>query len=109
MISEYLGDAMDSIASFAQTMTTIIVSLVTFPFILFFLLKDGEQFRDFCLRLFPKKFRDDIDEILDNMNTKVGSYIQGQIFVYFCIVVILFIGFFIICIVFVFIFVIVYT
>jgi len=96
MIGEYLGDAMDSIASFAQTMTTIIVSLVTFPFILFFLLKDGEQFRDFCLRLFPKKFRDDIDEILDNMNTKVGSYIQGQIFVAFCIGVLLYIGYVII-------------
>src|SRR5699024_12725157 len=36
------GDAMQGIRSFASTLTTIIVSLVTFHFVLFFLLKDAK-------------------------------------------------------------------
>jgi len=90
------GDAMQGIRSFASTLTTIIVSLVTFPFVLFFLLKDGKRFKTYFLSLFPKKFRNDMANILHNMDTQVGSYIQGQIFVALCIGVLLFIGYMII-------------
>lgn len=96
MIMEYVGDAAKSIASFASTLTTIVVSLVTFPFVLFFLLKDGQRFKEYFLSLFPKKFRTDIKHILHNMDTQVGSYIQGQIFVALCIGAMLFIGYIII-------------
>lgn len=95
-IGTYLGSAIDSIATFAQTLTKVIVSLITFPFVLFFLLKDAKQFRAFVLRLFPKKARQDVDQILNNMDTQVGSYIQGQIFVAFCIGLLLFIGYLVI-------------
>src|SRR5699024_3262073 len=74
------GDAVDGIASFASTITTIVVSLVTFPFVLFFLLKDGERFKTYFLSLFPKKFRNVIMNILHNMNTQVGYYIKDKIF-----------------------------
>src|SRR5699024_6845896 len=90
------GSAMDGVASVAQTITTIGITLGTFPFVLFFLLKDATKFKEYCLRLFPKKFRDDIEQILNNMDTQVGSYIRGQILVAFCIGVLLFIGYLII-------------
>lgn len=90
------GNAIDGIASFASTITTIVVSLVTFPFVLFFLLKDGERFRKYFLTLFPKKFRNDSANILHNMDTQVGSYIQGQIFVALCIGAMLLVGYLII-------------
>lgn len=95
-IGTYLGSAIDSIAGFAQALTTVIVSLITFPFVLFFLLKDGKKFREFFLKLFPKGFRKDVDQIISNMDTQVGSYIQGQIFVAFCIGLLLLIGYLII-------------
>src|SRR5699024_5867929 len=59
-------------------------------------LKDGERFKKYFLSLFPKKFRNDIMNILHNMDTQVGSYITGQIFVAFCIGVMLLIGYLII-------------
>lgn len=90
------GNAVQGIASFASTLTTIIVSLVTFPFVLFFLLKDGGRFKTYLLSLFPKKFRKDITNVLHNMDTQVGSYIQGQIFVALCIGALLFIGYLVI-------------
>lgn len=95
-IGTYLGSAIDSIAGFAQALTTVVVSLITFPFVLFFLLKDGKKFREFFLKLFPKGFRKDVDQIISNMDTQVGSYIQGQIFVAFCIGLLLLIGYLII-------------
>lgn len=87
------GNAVQGIASFASTLTTIIVSLITFPFVLFFLLKDGTRFKTYFLSLFPWKFRRDMANILHNMDTQVGSYIQGQIFVALCIGALLFIGY----------------
>lgn len=90
------GSAIDGVASVAQTITTIGITIGTFPFVLFFLLKDATKFKEYCLRLFPKKFRHDIQEILNQMDTQVGSYIRGQILVAFCIGVLLFIGYLII-------------
>lgn len=90
------GNAIDGIASFASTVTTVIVSLVTFPFVLFFLLKDGKRFRTYFLSLFPKKHRHELGSVLHKMDTQVGSYIQGQIFVALCIGAMLLIGYLII-------------
>src|SRR5699024_10966607 len=42
------------------------------------------------------KFRDDADQILENTDVQVGSYIRGQIIVASCIGVLLFIGYLII-------------
>ena len=95
-IGDNIGNAMESISGFANTITTIVISFITFPFVLFFLLKDGKQFKSYFVKLFPKRFRNDLDTILHQMDTQVGSYIQGQIFVAFCIGLLLFIGYWII-------------
>lgn len=95
-IASYIGNFRYGFASVAQTLVTIGITLGTFPFVLFFLLKDGSRFRAYVLKLFPKKFRKDLDQIMVNMDTQVGSYIQGQIIVALCIGVLLYIGYLII-------------
>ncbi|WP_066194497.1 MULTISPECIES: AI-2E family transporter [Gracilibacillus] len=95
-IMSQLGNTMEGVANFASTLTNIIVSLITFPFVLFFLLKDGQRFKNYCLKLFPRKYRKDVTNILHKMDTQVGSYIQGQIFVALCIGLLLYIGYLII-------------
>lgn len=96
MIGTYLVNAFQGVRNIASTVTNVFVSLVTFPIILFFLLKDGSQFKKFFIRLLPPRFRGDVDQILRNMDTQVGSYIQGQIIVASCIGILLFIGYMII-------------
>ncbi|RKQ33265.1 AI-2E family transporter [Oceanobacillus halophilus] len=96
MIGTYLADAFQGVRNVASTITNVFVSIITFPFILFFLLKDGERFKEFSLKLLPPKFREDTNQILKNMDTQVGSYIQGQIIVATCIGILLFIGYLII-------------
>ncbi|GGD12832.1 AI-2E family transporter [Pontibacillus salipaludis] len=96
LIGTYISNGFQGVQNVASTITTTIVSIVTFPFILFFLLKDGKRFRRFIIKLFPPKFRDDTKQILTNIDIQVGSYIQGQIIVATVIGILLFIGYLII-------------
>ncbi|WP_164669706.1 AI-2E family transporter [Virgibacillus doumboii] len=95
-IGEYLGGAVQGVQNVASAVTNVVVALITFPFILFFLLKDGDRFKRFCVKLLPPKYRDDANHILHNMDVQVGSYIQGQIIVASCIGLLLYIGYLII-------------
>ncbi len=95
-VGEYLGNFSTRLRSVVDTVASVAIVIMTFPFVLFFLLKDGEQFKNYVLKLTPPKFRKDLHDILDKMNVQVGSYIQGQMFVAFCIGVLLFIGYMII-------------
>ncbi|UBH09655.1 AI-2E family transporter [Macrococcus armenti] len=92
-VGEYLGNFSTKLRSVVDTITSVAIVIMTFPFVLFFLLKDGKQFKDYVLKLTPPKFRHDLHEVLDKMNVQVGSYIQGQMIVAFCIGVLLFIGY----------------
>ena len=67
--------------------------LVTMPFVLFFLLKDASHFNKFVISLLPKKLEKPVAETIDEIDDKVGSYIQGQMLVSLCIGVMLFIGY----------------
>lgn len=92
-ISNSVGDFSNKFQTFVSTITHVVVIIITFPFVLFFLLKDGAKFRNYFIRLMPPKFRKDTHDLIDKMNVQVGSYIQGQMIVAFCIGVLLFIGY----------------
>ncbi|WP_047981495.1 AI-2E family transporter [Ornithinibacillus contaminans] len=96
VIGSYIGNAFEGVRNVANTVTNLVLVIVTFPIILFFLLKDGDRFKEYCLRLLPPKFRKDVNQILSNMDAQVGSYIQGQIIVASCIGILLYIGYLII-------------
>src|SRR5690625_7624634 len=89
IISDYFGETFTCIINFASTLTNVMVAILTFPIILFFLLKDGARFKEFCLSLLPPKLRREANKVLVNMDVQVGSYIQGQIIVASCIGVLL--------------------
>nr|WP_263315122.1 AI-2E family transporter [Mammaliicoccus sp. Marseille-Q6498] len=92
-VSNSVGDFGNKFQTFISTITHVVVILITFPFVLFFLLKDGGKFRNYFISLMPPKFRKDTHDLIDKMNVQVGSYIQGQMIVAFCIGVLLFIGY----------------
>jgi predicted PurR-regulated permease PerM len=95
-VSDYIGGAFEGIMSVASTLTHVFIALFTFPFVLFFLLKDSARFKTYCLHLLPPKYRGDAEQILKNMDVQVGSYIRGQIIVATCIGILLYIGYLII-------------
>ncbi|HWL11541.1 MAG TPA: AI-2E family transporter, partial [Ureibacillus sp.] len=84
------------ITGFVSTLTSILLSLVTVPFILFYLLYEGEKLPRFILRIFPPRARNEVGQVLKEMDKQVSSYILGQILVSICIGVLMTIGFLII-------------
>lgn len=78
------------------TLTSIILSLVIVPFILFYLLWEGEKMPKFILRIFPPRMRNFVGDIMHDMDKQISSYIQGQILVSICIGLMVTIGFLII-------------
>lgn len=96
----YLTDAFDflsnNIASFIGGVINIILIFIVVPFVLFYLLKDGDKLPDQLLRFFPKKQQAEGHRILEDMDDKLSSYIQGQIIVSVCVGVLMYISFLII-------------
>lgn len=84
------------ITGFVSALTGIVLSLVTVPFILFYLLYEGEKLPKFILKIFPPRMRTEVKQVLNEMDDKVSSYIQGQILVSICIGIMMTIGFLII-------------
>lgn len=96
----YLTEAFDFLAtniiSFIGVLTNFLLILIIVPFMLFYLLKDGNKAPNQVLRFFAKKQQAEGHRILHDMDEKLSSYIQGQIFVSFCVGVLMYIAFVII-------------
>ena len=93
LTSDYFSGFGTKIRTFAEAVVNVGVVIATTPFVLFFMLKDGTKFRDYTTKIVPPKFRKDYHDLLEKMSVQVGSYIQGQIIVSFCIGILLFIGY----------------
>ncbi|OES46633.1 AI-2E family transporter [Domibacillus iocasae] len=94
--SNVAGQTLDSITGVIATLTNFIVSLVTVPFILFYLLKDGHKLYSGFLHVLPPKMRGRTGAMLIEMDEQLRSYIQGQMLVSLCIGIMMYIGFLII-------------
>ncbi|SDD31839.1 Predicted PurR-regulated permease PerM [Terribacillus halophilus] len=91
-----LNNLFSNLTSFVGAVTEVIISIVTVPFILFYLLKDGKKLPVYILKLLPVRFRSQTYEVMSEMNHQISSYIRGQIIVSFVIGVLLYIGYLII-------------
>ena len=81
------------ISSVVGVLTSFILAIVTVPFIVFYLLKDGEKLPKYVMKLFPPRMRDDLQAVFTGIDKQISSYIQGQILVSICIGFMIFIGF----------------
>ncbi|MBC1922710.1 pheromone autoinducer 2 transporter [Listeria grayi] len=92
----FVNSAIDGIGSFVGTVTEVVLAIVTTPFVLFYLLKDGKKLPEFILKLLPVNARAHSRQVLKEANHQISSYIRGQIIVSFCIGILLYIGYLII-------------
>ncbi|WP_160035224.1 AI-2E family transporter [Paenibacillus sp. An7] len=94
--STILDTTFSGIGGFLGILTETVLTIVTVPFILFYLLKDGKKLPNYLLSFLPTKMRPGTTRILAESNHQISSYIRGQIIVSFCIGVLLYIGYVII-------------
>lgn len=78
VIQQSLTGVTNGLGSVIGKITTIVLLLVTVPFILFYMLKDGEKLVPNIERLFPEKQRENIKGLLQQLNKTLSDYISGQ-------------------------------
>ncbi len=96
LLTDTLGGIATGVTSFLSALTGFILAIITVPFILFYLLKDGEKLPQHMIKMLPPRMRKDAIVILRDADRQISSYIQGQILVAICIGIMVSIGFLII-------------
>lgn len=88
-----LNTTIGNISSAVSIITMIVMTLVTAPFILFFMLKDGHQLRPFLTKFAPQPWQKSFSQLLYDINNALSSYIRGQITVAFWVGIMFAIGY----------------
>lgn len=82
-----------TITGVASAFSSMASVMMTAPFVLYYLLKDSTKFQNFIISKLPEEMKKPVEETIDEIDSKVGSYISGQMLVSLCIGVLLFIGY----------------
>ncbi|GBG97204.1 AI-2E family transporter [Lactococcus termiticola] len=84
--------AFSSISDILSQTASIVISIIIFPFVLFYLLKDGDQLNGYVTRLLPNDWRADTSKILHEINSQLSNYVRGQVIVALSVAVMFSIG-----------------
>lgn len=78
ILQKSLAGVTNGLGSVIGKITTVVLLLITVPFILFYMLKDGDKLVPNVERLFPEKQRNNIKGLLKQLNKTLSDYISGQ-------------------------------
>lgn len=91
--SSFANQTFSSVSGVISSITKIIVGIITMPFILFYLLKDGHRLPKYLAHFLPIRKRAGFIATLGEINGKLSGYIRGQLIVAFCVAVMFFVGY----------------
>ncbi|WP_412990075.1 AI-2E family transporter [Pediococcus siamensis] len=91
--SSFANQTFSSVSGVISSITKIVVGIITMPFILFYLLKDGHQLPKYLAHFLPIEKRSGFLNTLGEINGKLSGYIRGQLIVAFCVAVMFFVGY----------------
>ncbi|WP_431060761.1 AI-2E family transporter [Weissella paramesenteroides] len=91
--AEYAKKGLNGVSSVVGTVTSVVIAIITFPFVLFYLLKDGHQMPAYIAKFLPVKARRSFLEMLKEISTQISNYIRGQISVAFAVMIMFAIGY----------------
>lgn len=86
VLTEYFSGLFTFFSSFA-------IVLITFPVLLFYMLKEGGKFGDRIVSCIPKRFRRDGREVLDEIDHMLSGFIVGRVIVNVALGVLMYVGF----------------
>lgn len=99
-VSDYLLIGFNLLSSNLKSVigfvANIFILAVTVPFILFYLLRDGDRIYQGMLRLLPKSRLKDARDMLSKMDETISLYIRGQMIVAFIVGILSLVGYLII-------------
>lgn len=89
---DVVGTTVTGIGSVFGVLSTTVLAVITTPFILFYLLKDGHHLPYHIMKLVPSKMREHTYVLLREMNLQISQYIRGQLIVAFFVGLMFWIG-----------------
>jgi predicted PurR-regulated permease PerM len=92
-LPEHLSNSFSTIFS---VLTNVTLTVVTVPFILYYMLSDGDKFPKALMNFVPTSYRGEGLKILKDTNQTLATYIQGQMIVCLFVGLATFIGYLII-------------
>ncbi|KHF38440.1 AI-2E family transporter [Halalkalibacter okhensis] len=95
-LNNFVSNIGHNIASLIGFIANALLIIVIIPFVLFYMLKEGEKAPNQLLKLLPEKRQNEGREVLRAMDVALSSYIQGQIIVSICVGILAYIAFLII-------------
>lgn len=95
-VNKMLTSTVTHIGTAVGVVTNIMIAIVTMPFILFFMLKDGHRLKGYLVKFFPVRIRETTSQVLEEINGQVSQYIRGQLTVAFWVAVMFTVGYWIV-------------
>ncbi|MGY3778604.1 AI-2E family transporter [Isobaculum melis] len=92
-VTSTLNSTVNGIGNLLGAVTNVLIALITTPFILFYLLKDGHQLPNYLKKFIPVKMQHSSFKVLHEMNKQVSQYIRGQLIVAFSVAIMFIIGY----------------
>lgn len=92
-IAHLVQEVLKNLTGILGKIASALVNIVTVPFILFFMLKDGPKLKRSIGNIIPVKYRLSAIKILEDINQQVSLYIRGQLTVAFFVAIIFIIGY----------------
>lgn len=78
IIQQFLSGLSTSLGTIVGTIASATMVVVTVPFVLFYMLKDGHRLAPNIQKLFPENRRDQLMDLLKQLNQTLANYISGQ-------------------------------
>lgn len=76
---KFSSSAVNWASSLISTASQIIVAILIMPFILFYLLRDGQQLNAHVTQYLPTKWRSSVSKVLTDVNAQLSNYVRGQV------------------------------
>ena len=82
-----------SLGSLIGVITQVTITLVTLPFVLYYMLADKDRFKTSLLKITPVRARPILNEFIRRASKQVGSYVRGQLLVALFVGIIFYMGY----------------
>lgn len=76
---KFSSSAVNWASSLISTASQIIVAILIMPFILFYLLRDGQNLNHHVTQYLPTKWRSSVSKVLTDVNSQLSNYVRGQV------------------------------
>lgn len=78
ILPKILGGFTSGVPSLIGSVAGTVISVITIPVLLFYMLKDGERLVPAVQRVFPDKYQTEISTVFTRMSATLSHYIAGQ-------------------------------